>query len=169
RSRSGESSTSRAKLWRWSSARRLQVVHERVVRDERARRLAKQASNATPSALAARVGAGRARPRAIPSAERRAGAGAHELRNRFHARAMDFAAAADLSWKRVGEVVMAVVVTRLSTKAMTRWVVVLTGVGSLMAALDTLAVSTALSKIRLDLGASVEQLEWVVNAYNLSF
>jgi EmrB/QacA subfamily drug resistance transporter len=30
-------------------------------------------------------------------------------------------------------------------------------------------VSTALSTIRLDLGASVEQLEWTVNAYNLSF
>jgi EmrB/QacA subfamily drug resistance transporter len=38
-----------------------------------------------------------------------------------------------------------------------------------MAALDTLVVSTALSTIRLDLGASVEQLEWTVNAYNLSF
>jgi EmrB/QacA subfamily drug resistance transporter len=55
------------------------------------------------------------------------------------------------------------------TKNMTRWVVVLTAVGSLMAALDTLVVSTALSTIRLDLGASVEQLEWTVNAYNLSF
>jgi EmrB/QacA subfamily drug resistance transporter len=50
-----------------------------------------------------------------------------------------------------------------------RWVVALTGIGSLMAALDTLVVSTALSTIRLDLGASVEQLEWTVNAYNLSF
>jgi MFS family permease len=50
-----------------------------------------------------------------------------------------------------------------------RWVVILTGIGSLMAALDTLAVATALSEIRLDLGASVEQLEWTVNAYNLSF
>jgi EmrB/QacA subfamily drug resistance transporter len=38
-----------------------------------------------------------------------------------------------------------------------------------MAALDTLVVSTALPTIRLDLGASVEQLEWTVNAYNLSF
>ena len=38
-----------------------------------------------------------------------------------------------------------------------------------MAALDTLVVSTALSTIRLDLGASVEQLEWTVNAYNLCF
>jgi EmrB/QacA subfamily drug resistance transporter len=57
----------------------------------------------------------------------------------------------------------------MSRKATTRWVVVLTGIGSLMAALDTLVVSTALSTIRLDLGASVEQLEWTVNAYNLSF
>ena len=47
--------------------------------------------------------------------------------------------------------------------------VALTAIGSLMAALDTLVVSTALSTIRLDLGASVEQLEWTVNAYNLSF
>ncbi len=51
----------------------------------------------------------------------------------------------------------------------TGWVVALTGIGSLMAALDTLVVSTALSRIRLDLGASVEQLEWTVNAYNLTF
>jgi EmrB/QacA subfamily drug resistance transporter len=51
----------------------------------------------------------------------------------------------------------------------TGWVIVLTGIGSLMAALDTLVVSTALSTIRVDLGASVEQLEWTVNAYNLSF
>src|SRR3954464_6048819 len=51
----------------------------------------------------------------------------------------------------------------------TRWVLPPTGIGSLMAALDTLVVSTALSTIRLDLHASVEQLEWTVNAYNLSF
>jgi EmrB/QacA subfamily drug resistance transporter len=38
-----------------------------------------------------------------------------------------------------------------------------------MVALDTLVVSTALSTIRRDLGASVAQLEWTVNAYNLSF
>jgi len=54
-------------------------------------------------------------------------------------------------------------------KGATAWVVALTAIGSLMAALDTLVVSTALSTIRLDLGASVEQLEWTVNAYNLSF
>ncbi len=59
--------------------------------------------------------------------------------------------------------------TQMSKQATMRWVLVLTGIGSLMAALDTLVVSTALSTIRLDLGASVEQLEWTVNAYNLSF
>jgi EmrB/QacA subfamily drug resistance transporter len=51
----------------------------------------------------------------------------------------------------------------------TKWVVVLTAIGSLMAAIDTLVVSTALSTIRIDLHATVEQLEWTVNAYNLSF
>jgi EmrB/QacA subfamily drug resistance transporter len=56
-----------------------------------------------------------------------------------------------------------------SRSGATGWVVALTGIGSLMAALDTLVVSTALSTIRVDLGASVEQLEWTVNAYNLSF
>jgi EmrB/QacA subfamily drug resistance transporter len=39
----------------------------------------------------------------------------------------------------------------------------------MMAALDTLVVASALSTIRLDLGASIEELEWTVNAYNLSF
>jgi EmrB/QacA subfamily drug resistance transporter len=56
-----------------------------------------------------------------------------------------------------------------SSRTTTRWVVALTGIGSLMAALDTLVVSTALTTIRADLDASVEQLEWTVNAYNLTF
>ena len=56
-----------------------------------------------------------------------------------------------------------------STRTTTRWVVALTGIGSLMAALDTLVVSTALTTLRADLGASVQQLEWTVNAYNLTF
>src|SRR3954452_6166195 len=50
-----------------------------------------------------------------------------------------------------------------------RWVLGLAAVASFMVALDTLVVSTALTTIRLDLKASVEQLEWTVNAYNLSF
>src|SRR5919109_1141098 len=56
-----------------------------------------------------------------------------------------------------------------NTKSSIAWVVVLTAIGSFMAALDTLVVSTALPTIRLDLDASVSQLEWTVNAYNLSF
>jgi EmrB/QacA subfamily drug resistance transporter len=49
------------------------------------------------------------------------------------------------------------------------WVLALAAVASFMVALDTLVVSTALTTIRLDLKASVEELEWTVNAYNLSF
>jgi EmrB/QacA subfamily drug resistance transporter len=49
------------------------------------------------------------------------------------------------------------------------WVVVLAGVASMMVALDTVVVATALSTVRVDLHASVGQLEWTVNAYNLSF
>ncbi len=45
----------------------------------------------------------------------------------------------------------------------------LTSVASLMVALDVLVVSTALSTIRLHLHASIQQLEWTVNAYSLSF
>jgi EmrB/QacA subfamily drug resistance transporter len=48
------------------------------------------------------------------------------------------------------------------------WVLALVAIGSFMVALDTLVVSTALTTIRLDLDASIEQLEWTVNAYNLS-
>ncbi|MFQ6393933.1 DHA2 family efflux MFS transporter permease subunit [Nocardia sp. KC 131] len=50
-----------------------------------------------------------------------------------------------------------------------RWVLALGAIASLMAALDTLVVATALSTIRRDLEASVETLEWTVNGYNLSF
>src|SRR3954452_6425197 len=57
----------------------------------------------------------------------------------------------------------------MKTKSATKWVVALTGIGSLMAALDTLVVSTALSTIRTDMHATVEQLEGTVNSYNLSF
>jgi EmrB/QacA subfamily drug resistance transporter len=50
-----------------------------------------------------------------------------------------------------------------------RWVLVLTSLASFMVALDALVVTTALTTIRLDLDASVEALEWTVNAYGLSF
>ena len=50
-----------------------------------------------------------------------------------------------------------------------RWVLGLTSLASLMVALDSLVVTTALGAIRLDLHASIADLEWTVNAYNLSF
>ena len=49
------------------------------------------------------------------------------------------------------------------------WVLALASIGSLMVALDALVVTTALPTIRVHLGASIEQLEWTVNAYTLSF
>jgi MFS family permease len=49
------------------------------------------------------------------------------------------------------------------------WVLALASAASFMVILDAMVVATALSTIRLDLGASIEELEWTVNAYNLSF
>ena len=48
-------------------------------------------------------------------------------------------------------------------------ILALTSAASFMISLDSQVVTLALSTIRLDLGASVEQLEWIVNAYILSF
>jgi EmrB/QacA subfamily drug resistance transporter len=58
---------------------------------------------------------------------------------------------------------------RLTSNAAQTWVLALTSVASFMVALDALVVTTALSTIRLDLGASIEALQWTMNAYNLSF
>jgi EmrB/QacA subfamily drug resistance transporter len=48
-------------------------------------------------------------------------------------------------------------------------VLAVASIASLMVALDALVVTTALPTIRVHLGASIEQLEWTVNAYTLSF
>jgi EmrB/QacA subfamily drug resistance transporter len=50
-----------------------------------------------------------------------------------------------------------------------RWTVVLAAVGVFMTALDTLVVTTSLPVLRVDLHASLPDLEWTVNAYNLAF
>ncbi len=50
-----------------------------------------------------------------------------------------------------------------------RWILAVTAAASLLVVLDALVVSTALTSIKSDLGASVAQLEWTVNAYVLSF
>ena len=49
------------------------------------------------------------------------------------------------------------------------WTVVLAGLGVFMTALDTLVVTTSLPALRVSLHASLSDLEWTVNAYNLSF
>jgi EmrB/QacA subfamily drug resistance transporter len=49
------------------------------------------------------------------------------------------------------------------------WVLIVASVASLMVALDALVLTTALPTIRVHLGASIEQLEWTVNAYTLTF
>src|SRR3954447_5447581 len=50
-----------------------------------------------------------------------------------------------------------------------RWILVLAAIGSLLVALDTVVVATALTSIRADLRASVEQLEGTAHAYNPAF
>jgi EmrB/QacA subfamily drug resistance transporter len=57
----------------------------------------------------------------------------------------------------------------MAPKAQQRWVLALASLGSFVVALDGLVVITALSTIRQDLDASLEELEWTVNAFSLSF
>ena len=51
----------------------------------------------------------------------------------------------------------------------TLWTFVVTTIALFMVVLDNLVVSTAIPAIRVDLGASLEQLEWTVNAFTLAF
>ena len=51
----------------------------------------------------------------------------------------------------------------------TLWTFVITSLALFMVVLDNLVVSTALPVIRTDLNASLEGLEWTVNAYTLTF
>lgn len=51
----------------------------------------------------------------------------------------------------------------------TLWTFVVTSLALVMVTLDNLVVSTAIPVIREDLNASIEQLEWTVNAYTLTF
>jgi EmrB/QacA subfamily drug resistance transporter len=59
-------------------------------------------------------------------------------------------------------------VTELTARSAQRWVLILTSAASLMVALDQLVVATALTAIQRDLHASIETLEWTVNAYTLT-
>jgi EmrB/QacA subfamily drug resistance transporter len=49
------------------------------------------------------------------------------------------------------------------------WTLTLAALATFMTALDTLVVTTALPVLRVDLHASLADLEWTVNAYNLAF
>jgi EmrB/QacA subfamily drug resistance transporter len=49
------------------------------------------------------------------------------------------------------------------------WTLLVTGLAIFMVSLDNLVVTNALASIRADLGASLEALEWTVNAYTLAF
>jgi EmrB/QacA subfamily drug resistance transporter len=57
----------------------------------------------------------------------------------------------------------------MSARTKTLWTFVITSVALFMVTLDNLVVTMALPSIRLDLGATIEDLEWTVNAYTLSF
>ena len=59
--------------------------------------------------------------------------------------------------------------TQATEEATRTWTLGLTALASLLAALDVMAVSTALNAIQRDLGASLDQLQWTLNAYTLSF
>lgn len=49
------------------------------------------------------------------------------------------------------------------------WALALTSLASFMMALDAMVITTAFATIRGEFAASVETLQWTVNAYNLSF
>src|SRR5215210_2179708 len=57
----------------------------------------------------------------------------------------------------------------MTAKTRTIWAFAITSVAVFMATLDNLVVTTALPVIRKDLHATVESLEWTVNAYTLTF
>ncbi len=49
------------------------------------------------------------------------------------------------------------------------WTLAIVSIGLFMVVLDNLVVSVALPSIHRDLGASIQALEWTVNAYVLSY
>src|SRR4051794_15499466 len=57
----------------------------------------------------------------------------------------------------------------MSDKTRVIWTFAITSIALFMVTLDNLVVSTALPVIREDLHASISQLEWIVNAYTLTF
>jgi EmrB/QacA subfamily drug resistance transporter len=56
-----------------------------------------------------------------------------------------------------------------SSSPRTGWTLAIVSIALFMTALDNLVVGVALPSIRVDLGGSIESLEWTVNAYTLAF
>ncbi len=56
-----------------------------------------------------------------------------------------------------------------AAKPRTAWTLAIVSIALFMTALDNLVVGVALPSIRIDLGGSIESLEWTVNAYTLAF
>ena len=59
--------------------------------------------------------------------------------------------------------------THTSDRARMLWAFTITSIALFMTTLDNLVVTTALPVIRHDLHASLSGLEWMVNAYTLTF
>jgi EmrB/QacA subfamily drug resistance transporter len=59
--------------------------------------------------------------------------------------------------------------TATATRSRSRWTLAIVSIALFMTALDNLVVGVALPSIRVDLGGSIESLEWTVNAYTLAF
>src|SRR5438034_1301513 len=57
----------------------------------------------------------------------------------------------------------------MAARTRTLWTFAITSIALFMVTLDNLVVTTALPVIRKDLHASIEELEWTVNAYTLTF
>jgi EmrB/QacA subfamily drug resistance transporter len=57
----------------------------------------------------------------------------------------------------------------MSATARRGWTLIIVSIGLFMVVLDNLVVSVALPSIHRDLGASIQSLEWTVNAYTLSY
>ncbi len=55
------------------------------------------------------------------------------------------------------------------TRASAAWTFAITAIALFMVSLDNLVVTTALPVIKRDLGSSLQDLEWMVNAYTLTF
>lgn len=60
-------------------------------------------------------------------------------------------------------------VTGALSAAQRRWTLALAGLGAFLCSLDVVVVATALPTLQSDLGASLPDLEWTINAYNLAF